>query len=335
MLDTPKVENIDSILKSFKKEFGDSIEVASKIKFNGSVVKTGVLTIDLALGVGGIPLGKIVELYGQESSGKTTLSLLLIKQAQAMGLLTALIDAKSSFDPAWAATLGVNLESLLVIEPDSLEDALSKLEFLVSKGVQFIVFDSVPAAPAASENQGDFGDSHVGVRARILSSALAVLTPKLRDNQATVLFINQIREKIGVYGNPETTPGGRALKFFSSIRINLRKKQVKDKEEAVGDEILAIIEKNKFAPPGKRAKFILMYDGNITINYVEILSSLGYLEKAGAWFYMKLPGEDEKKFHGSNEVMSYVLENEQVQKRIEELLLQKKADFLEKSENED
>lgn len=334
MPDTPNVDSIENILKSFKKEFGDSIEVASKIKFNGTVVKTGVITIDLALGVGGIPLGKIVELYGQESSGKTTLSLLLIKQAQAKGLLAALIDAESSFDPAWAATLGVNLESLLVIEPDSLEDALTKLEFLVSKGVQFIVFDSVPAAPAASENQGDFGDSHVGVRARILSSALAVLTPKLRDKQATVLFINQIREKIGVYGNPETTPGGRALKFFASIRINLRKKQVKDKEEVIGDEILAIIEKNKFAPPGKRAKFILMYDGNITINYVEILSALGYLEKAGAWFYLKLPGQEEKKFHGSNEVMSYVLENEDVKNTIEELLLQKKTDVLETTDDE-
>jgi len=313
---------IDDVLKRFKKKFGDEdIKLASDLKNSKeSVVSTGILTLDVALGIGGLPLGKIFELYGQESSGKTSLSLIVTSQMQKAGKACAFIDAENSFDPVWAETLGVNLDNLIVINPVSLEDSLDKMEFLITNGIGFVVYDSVVAAPTVSQSAGEYGDTHVGVRARVLSNALSKIIPVLRKNMSSILFINQIREKIGTYGNPETTPGGRALKYFSSIRMNTRKRPIKGDEFPVGDEISVTVEKNKFAPPQRKAKFLLFYDGRYSIDYVELLQRLELVEKAGAWYTDTVTG---KRFHGSSSMLEEIMNDENYRNLLEQKIREK------------
>jgi len=329
--------DLESLVRSFKKEFGETIEIGSKIAIDHSkFLKTSILTLDIAIG-GGIPKGRIVEIYGQESSGKTTLSLILLREAQKYGFLTAFIDAEASLDVVWAKTLGVNLDEFLIVSPDSLEDALKKVEFLLKKDVNFIVFDSIPALPTVTEAHNEIGDANVAIKARVLSSSLAKLNPLIRDKEAIIVFINQIREKIGVYGNPETTPGGRALKFFSSLRINLRKKMIKSSDEFIGEEIIAKIEKNKIAPPGKEARFILYYDGRVSVDYASILSALDLAEKAGAWYTVFIPGIFEGKFHGKDQINEKIMDDDQLREKVEDYILNKinNPDLLEKITEEE
>ena len=317
-----KERNLESLIKSFKKEFGDTIDVAENVGISkDSLLSTSILTLDLAIG-GGIPKKRIVEIYGQESSGKTSLSLVLIREAQKKGFLCSFIDAESSFDPFWAKAIGVDTSSLLVVSPDSFEDALKKLEFLLKQGSDFIVFDSIPALPTVTESQNEIGDANIAVKARILSSTLARINPLIRDNEAIVVFINQIREKVGVYGNPETTPGGRALKFFSTLRLNLRKRTIKDSDEYVGEEVVVKVEKNKLAPPGREARYILYYDGRIVVDYALILLKLGLAEKSGAWYMVNIPGILSERFHGKDQLNERIYSNSEIKEKVEKFILE-------------
>jgi recombination protein RecA len=317
-----KERNLESLIKSFKKEFGDTIDIAENVVISeDSLLSTSILTLDLAIG-GGIPKKRIVEIYGQESSGKTSLSLVLIREAQKKGFLCSFIDAESSFDPFWAKAIGVDTSSLLVVSPDSFEDALKKLEFLLKQGSDFIVFDSIPALPTVTESQNEIGDANIAIKARILSSTLARINPLIRDNEAIVVFINQIREKVGVYGNPETTPGGRALKFFSSLRLNLRKRIIKDSDEYVGEEVVVKVEKNKLAPPGKEARYILYYDGRIVIDYASILLKLELAEKSGAWYMVNIPGVLNERFHGKDQLNDRIYGDKELKEKVEQFILE-------------
>jgi recombination protein RecA len=317
-----KERNLESLIKSFKKEFGDTIDIAENVGISeDSLLSTSILTLDLAIG-GGIPKKRIIEIYGQESSGKTSLSLVLIREAQKKGFLCSFIDAESSFDPFWAKAIGVDTSSLLVVSPDSFEDALKKLEFLLKQGSDFIVFDSIPALPTVTESQNEIGDANIAIKARILSSTLARINPLIRDNEAIVVFINQIREKVGVYGNPETTPGGRALKFFSSLRLNLRKRTIKDSDEYVGEEVVVKVEKNKLAPPGKEARYILYYDGRIVIDYASILLKLELAEKSGAWYMVSIPGVLNERFHGKDQLNDRIYGDKKLKEKVEQFILE-------------
>jgi len=317
-----KEKNLEFLIKAFKKEFGDSIDVAENVGISeDSLLSTSILTLDVAIG-GGIPKKRIVEIYGQESSGKTSLALVLIREAQKKGFLCSFIDAESSFDPFWAKAIGVDTSSLLVVSPDSFEDALKKLEFLLKHGSDFIVFDSIPALPTVSESQNEIGDANIATKARILSSTLARINPLIRDNEAIVVFINQIREKVGVYGNPETTPGGRALKFFSSLRLNLRKKTIKDSDEYIGEEVVVKVEKNKLAPPGKEARYILYYDGRIVVDYASILLKLGLAEKSGAWYMVNIPNVVNERFHGKDQLNDRIYSDSGIKEKVEQFILE-------------
>lgn len=252
-------------------------------------VSTGAISLDLALGGRGIPRGRVVEIYGPESSGKTTLSLHVIASAQKGGGVAAFIDAEHALDPSWARRLGVNLEDLLVSQPDTGEQALEIVELLVrSNAVDIVVVDSVAALIPRAEIEGDMGDAHVGLQARLMSQALRKLTGAINRSRCTVIFINQIREKIGVmFGNPETTPGGRALKFYSSVRIDIRRTgSLKEGDTAVGNRVRAKVVKNKIAPPFRQAEFDIMFNEGISAagDLLDLAVETDVVNKSGAWF---------------------------------------------------
>ena len=251
-------------------------------------ISTGCLSLDLALGGRGIPRGRVIEIYGPESSGKTTLALHIIANAQKKGV-AAFIDAEHALDPSWARRLGVDLEALLVSQPDTGEQALEICEMLVrSNAVDVIVIDSVAALIPRAEIEGEMGDAHVGLQARLMSQALRKLTGAINRSRCTVVFINQIREKIGVmFGNPETTPGGRALKFYSSVRLDIRRtSSIKDGDRAVGNRVRARVVKNKIAPPFRDAEFDIMFDEGIsaTGDLLDLAVDCEVVGKSGAWF---------------------------------------------------
>ncbi|WP_066569880.1 recombinase RecA [Snodgrassella sp. CFCC 13594] len=287
-----KSKALAAALAQIEKNFGKG----SIMKMDGShtdenleVISTGSLGLDLALGVGGLPRGRVVEIYGPESSGKTTLCLEAVAQCQKKGGVCAFIDAENAFDPVYARKLGVKVENLLVSQPDTGEQALEICDMLVrSGGVDMVVVDSVAALVPRAEIEGEMGDSHVGLQARLMSQALRKLTGHIKKTNTLVIFINQIRMKIGVmFGNPETTTGGNALKFYSSVRLDIRRVgQIKKGDDVVGNETKVKVIKNKVAPPFKQAEFDILYGEGISWEgeLIDIGVRLGLLDKAGAWY---------------------------------------------------
>ena len=283
------------------------------IPTNENSVSTGCLSLDVALGVGGVPRGRIIEIYGPESSGKTTLALHIVAEAQKSGGFAAYIDAEHAVDPEYSKKLGVDIEELLISQPDTGEQALEICETLVRSGaVDVIVIDSVAALVPRAELEGDMGDTHVGLQARLMSQALRKLTGTVSRSNTTVIFINQIREKIGVmFGNPETTPGGRALKFYSSIRMEIRRiTTLKDGGEMVGSRVRVKVVKNKCAPPFKQTEFDIMYGQGISYegDVLDLAVSGDIVEKTGAWYSF----DDMKIGQGRENSKTYLSENEKV-----------------------
>ncbi|MEO6432792.1 MAG: recombinase RecA [Sphingomicrobium sp.] len=297
---------------------GSAMKLGSRDKMEIETVSTGSLSLDIALGVGGFPRGRIIEIYGPESSGKTTLALHAIAEAQKIGGTAAFVDAEHALDPVYAKKLGVNIDELIVSQPDTGEQALEIVDTLVrSNAVDVLVIDSVAALVPRAEIEGEMGDTHVGLQARLMSQALRKLTGSISRSRCTVIFINQVRMKIGVmYGNPETTTGGNALKFYASVRLDIRRTgQVKDREEIVGNATRVKVVKNKVAPPFKQVEFDIMYGEGIS-KVGEILDlgvKAGLIEKSGSWFSY----DSIRIGQGRENAKVYLKENPEVALRIE------------------
>ncbi|MDD5613695.1 MAG: recombinase RecA [Candidatus Omnitrophica bacterium] len=318
--DSGKLKALDIALSQIEKEFGKGsiMRLGEANKVNIPAIPTGALTLDYALGIGGVPRGRIVEIYGPESGGKTTLALNIISEAQSGGGIAAFIDAEHALDPTYASKIGVNLDDLLISQPDTGEQALEIAEHLVrSNAVDIIVVDSVAALVPRAEIEGDMGDSFVGLQARLMSQAMRKLTAAISKSKTCVIFINQLREKIGVmFGNPETTPGGRALKFYSSIRIEVRRSgAITSGEQTIGSKVRAKIVKNKVAPPFKVAEFDIIYEEGISYegSLIDLGTELGVISKSGSW----ISYQEEKIGQGRDNARVFLKENPKIAKDIE------------------
>ncbi len=283
------------------------------------VIPTGSLSLDLALGVGGVPRGRIIEIYGQEGSGKTTICLSIIAQAQKNGGVAAFIDTENALNPAWAKTLGVDLENLLISQPDTGEQALEIVDVLIRSGaVDVVVVDSVAALAPRAEIEGEMGDAHVGLQARLMSQAMRKLSGIVNRTKTCLIFTNQVREKVGVmFGNPETTPGGRALKFYASVRMETRKgSSIKDGQTIIGDQMKVTIRKNKVAPPFRQAEFDIMFNEGISRegNLIDIGVEYKIIQKSGAW----LSYGDERLGQGRENARQYLKEHPEIAQKIED-----------------
>ena len=322
-----KKKALESVFSVIEKEYGTGsiMKLGDANSVDVEVIPTGSLTLDMALGVGGLPRGRVIEIYGPESSGKTTDALHVVAEAQKMGGEAAFIDAEHALDPVYAKKLGVDIDNLIVAQPDTGEQALDIAEALVRSGaLDVIVVDSVAALVPKAEIDGEMGDSHVGLLARLMSQALRKLTAVISKSGTVVIFINQLREKVGVmYGNPETTPGGRALKFFSSVRLDVRRGEViKNGTELIGNKTKVKVVKNKVAPPFKTAEFDILYGEGISKegNILDFAVENNIIKKSGAWFSYN----GEKIGQGRDNVRKYMVENKEftaeIDRQVRELL---------------
>ena len=335
---TDRKKALESAILQIEKQFGKGAIMkygeGAALK-NIEVIPTGCLALDIALGIGGIPKGRIIEIYGPESSGKTTVSLHIIAELQKQGGIAAFIDAEHALDPVYAANLGVDLDNLYVSQPDNGEQALDIADYLVDSGaVDLIVVGSVAALTPKAEIEGDMGDSHVGLQARLMSQALRKLAAITNKKNACVIFINQLREKIGVmFGNPETTPGGKALKFYASVRLDVRKADtLKDGAEIVGNRTKVKVVKNKLAPPFKTAEFDIVYGKGISQSgcILDLAVAANIVEKSGSWFAYN----GEKIGQGRDNAKNYLSANPAVMEEIKNKLLAQIEDKKGKAESE-
>lgn len=316
-----KEDALTEALMQIEKHYGKGaiMKLGDTTNQKVDVIPTGCLTLDLALGIGGVPRGRVIEIYGPESSGKTTVSLHIIAEAQKMGGTAAFIDAEHALDPSYAEKLGVVLKDLYISQPDNGEQALNICDMLVrSGGVDIVVVDSVAALTPKAEIDGEMGDSHVGLQARMMSQALRKLTGAINKSNTTVIFINQLRDKIGVvYGSPETTAGGKALKFYASVRLDVRKGEaIKDGANVIGNKTKVKVVKNKLAPPFKVAEFEIIYGKGISKTgcIVDLALQFGIIKKSGSWFAYN----DEKIGQGKENTKAYLEANSELYKEIEE-----------------
>ncbi len=320
-----KRKALNLTLNQIEKQFGKGsvMLLGDGAKLDLDVISTGSLDLDIALGIGGVPRGRIIEIFGPESSGKTTLALHIVAEAQKDGGIAAFIDAEHALDPSYAKNLGVDIENLIISQPDTGEQALEITEALVRSGaVDIVVVDSVAALVPKAEIEGEMGDSHMGLQARLMSQALRIVAGSINKSNTTVIFINQLREKIGVmFGNPETTTGGRALKFYASVRLDVRRVEtIKQGDEILGNRTRVKVVKNKVAPPFKQAEFDIMYGKGISKegNIVDAGVSAGIIKKAGSWF-----SYGEHKFQGRENAKDFFAENPDLREEIEEKIKEK------------
>ena len=324
-----KSKQLEAALGQIERQFGSGtvMRMGDKKQEKIPAIPTGSLGLDLALGIGGLPRGRVVEIYGPESSGKTTLTLEVIAQCQKLGGTAAFIDAEHALDPIYAEKLGVNVGELLISQPDTGEQALEVADIMVhSGGIDMLVIDSVAALVPKAEIEGEMGDTHIGLQARLMSQALRKITANVNRSNTLVIFINQIRYKIGVmFGSPETTSGGNALKFYASVRLDIRRiGTVKEGDEVVGNETRVKVVKNKVSPPFKQAEFQIIYNKGIN-RLGELLdrgSDLGILEKSGSWYSL----EGEKIGQGKANAAEFLQENPKIAKKVEKQILETLAE---------
>ena len=320
MENAEKKKALEAALGQIEKQFGKGsvMKLGDFTAMNVEAIPTGALSLDVALGIGGIPRGRIIEVFGPESSGKTTLALHMISEAQKLGGEAAFIDAEHALDPVYAKHLGVDIDNLIVSQPDTGEQALEIAEALVRSGaLDIIVVDSVAALVPKAEIDGDMGDSHIGLQARLMSQALRKLAGAINKTKTVIVFINQLREKVGVmFGNPETTPGGRALKFYASVRLDIRRiETLKQDGEVVGNRAKVKVVKNKVAPPFREAEFDIMYGKGISKegNLVDLAVNLDIIEKSGSWFSYN----GDRIGQGRENVKKFLIENPEIMADVE------------------
>ncbi|MEE1394183.1 MAG: recombinase RecA [Negativibacillus sp.] len=331
MASSEKEKALQTALAQIEKQFGKGavMKLGQNSSLNVEAIPTGSVSLDIALGIGGVPRGRIIEIYGPESSGKTTVALHIVAEAQKMGGEAVFIDVEHALDPVYAQALGVDIDSLLVSQPDTGEQALEICEALVRSGaIDVVVVDSVAAMTTKAEIEGEMGDSFVGLQARLMSQALRKLTGAISKSNAVCIFINQLREKIGVmYGNPETTPGGRALKFYSSVRLDIRKKDpIKEGSEVIGNLTKVKVVKNKVAPPFREAEFDIMYGEGISREgeVVDLAVKLDIIKKSGSWYSY----QDNRIGQGRDKVKQYLKDNPEFCEEIVRQVMEQKDRLL-------
>lgn len=325
-IDLDKMKAIEMAMNQIEKQYGKGsiMRLGEQSTLSIESVPTGCLDLDIALGIGGLPKGRIIEIYGPESSGKTTVALHVIAEAQKRGGAAAFIDAEHALDPSYAKNLGVDIENLIISQPDNGEQALEIAEALVRSGaIDVIVIDSVAALVPRAEIEGEMGDSHVGLQARLMSQALRKLAGHINKSKSVAIFINQLREKVGImFGNPETTPGGRALKFYASVRLDVRRiDSIKQGDEIIGNRTRVKIMKNKVAPPFKLSEFDIIYNKGISKegSILDLAVKENIIQKSGSWFSYN----NEKMGQGRENAKIYLSENRNVLNEIERIILEK------------